>query len=365
VHHFTIKYGAMKNTYQHLTLEERERLAVLLSQNYSLRSIAKVLNRKHQTLSRELKRNRRAGTEYIPCKAHNKAIKRAIKQRTKAPLKNPETYLYVREKLRNDDWSPELISGRIKIDKPHLSICTETIYQYIFGKGKRHKLWKYLDQRHKRRRIKSGRKVNKIKPQSKIPGAISIDMRLKRANNRSQIGHLETDLMEGKRSQKTALSVTADRKSRYINLAKVKNKTAQEKQKVLTLQIKQLQSLKKLNKPIVRSITGDNGSENTSHQQLSNNFGIRYYFCHPYHSWEKGTVENTIKRVRRYIPKGSNIKKFTNGQIQWVENKINNRPMKVLNYLTPNEVMEQETNSYKFRKYRSLKESGGALQVRM
>jgi len=355
----------MNNNYHHLTLEERERLALLLSQNYSLRSIAKVLNRRHQTLSRELKRNRRAGTEYLPCKAHGRAVKRAIRQRTKAPLKNPETYLYVREKLRNDDWSPEIISGRIEIDKPHLYICHETIYQYIFGKGKRHKLWKYLEQHHKKRRIKSGRKVKKQYYSSKIPGAVSIDLRLKRANNRSQIGHLETDLMEGKKSQKTSLSVLVDRKSRHTNLGKVNNKTAYEKQRVLTFQLKSLESLKRSNKPIVRSITGDNGSENTNHQKISKDFGIKYYFCHPYHSWEKGTVENTIKRIRRYIPKGSSIKKLSNTQIQWVENRMNNRPMKVLNYLTPNEVMEQETNSYKFRKYKSLKEASGALQVRM
>ena len=164
---------------------------------------------------------------------------------------------------------------------------------------------------------------------------------------------------------KTALSILVDRKSRHTSLGKVKDKSAYEKQKVLTSQLKQLQSLKKLNQPIVRSVTGDNGSENTYHQQISNDLGIKYYFCHPYHSWEKGTVENTIKIVRRYIPKGSSIKRLTNIQIQWVENKINNRPMKCLNYLTPNEIMEQETNRYKFRRYKSLKETSVALQLRM
>ena len=352
--------------YKHLSLSERVEIYSLLKQGEKLRDIAKIINRDVGTISRELKRNKsRCDMDYLPTKAHDNATKRAIRQRTKAPLKNPETYLYVREKLRNDDWSPELISGRINIEKPHLSICHETIYQYIFGKGKKHKLWRYLEQHHKKRRIKSGRKVKKQYCSSKIPGAVSIDKRLKRADNRSQVGHLETDLMEGKRSQKTSLSVTVDRKSRHTDLAKVKNKTAVEKQRVLTFQLKSLESLKRSNKPIVRSITGDNGSENTNHQKISKDFGIKYYFCHPYHSWEKGTVENTIKRIRRYIPKGSSIKKLTDIQIQWVENRINNRPMKVLNYLTPNEVMEQETNSYKFRKYKSLKEASVALQHRM
>jgi IS30 family transposase len=302
---------------------------------------------------------------YFPTKAHENAVKRAVTQRTKAPLKNAETYLYVKEKLRTEDWSPELISGRITIDKPHLSISTETIYQYIYGKGKRHKLWQFLDQRHKRRRIKTGRAVHKDKPRSKIPGAVSIDLRLKRANTRSQIGHFETDLMEGRRSHETALSVAVDRKSRHTSLAKVRDKTATEKEKVLTFQLKQLESLKKSNKPIVKSVTSDNGSENTNHQKVTQKLGVNWYFCHPYHSWEKGTVENRIKFVRRYIPKGTSIHKLTNNQIQWIENRINDRPMKCLKYLTPNEVIEQEVNRYKFRKFKQSKEDSVALQVRM
>lgn len=171
--------------------------------------------------------------------------------------------------------------------------------------------------------------------------------------------------MEGKRSQKTAPSVLVDRKSRHTSLGKVKNKTSAEKQKVLTLQIKQLQSLEKADKPIVRTVTADNGSENTNHQQISREIRIKWYFCHPYHSWEKGTVENTIGRIRRYIPKGTSINKLTNAQIQWIENKLNNTPRKCLNYQTPNEVMEKESNRYKFRRYKFLKEQFVALQVRM
>src|SRR3989344_381422 len=358
--------NAQKGGYNHVSLDERVFIYTLKQQGKSLRSIAEIVKRDVGTVSRELKRNKsRCDLPYFPTKAHENATKRATNQRTKAPLKNPEIYLYVREKLREDHWSPELISGRLKIDKPHLSICTETIYQYIHGKGKRHKLWKHLEQRHKRRRVKSGRHVYKEKPHSRIPHAVSIDMRLKRANTRSQIGHFETDLMEGTRSQKTALSVAVERKSRHTSLGKVKNKTAYEKQKELTSQLKTLQSLQKSDKPIVRSVTADNGSENTNHQEISNDLNVKYYFCHPYHSWEKGTVENTIKRIRRYIPKGSSIKKLTNIQILWVENRINNRPMKCLHYQTPNEVMEKEANSYKFRRFTSSKETSVALQLRM
>ena len=121
----------MKKQYSQLTLEERERLHILVSQKVSLRKIGKALGRSHQTISRELKRNRRAGTPYIPCIAHEKAIKRLVKQRTKAPLKNHEAYLYVRQKLRYDYWSPETIAGRLSIDLPGQSICQETITSSI------------------------------------------------------------------------------------------------------------------------------------------------------------------------------------------------------------------------------------------
>jgi len=153
------------------------------------------------------------------------------------------------------------------------------------------------------------------------------------------------------------LSVTVDRKSRYIIISKVQNKKAKNKEKVLTFQLKSLQSLQKSNNPIVRSMTTDNGSENTNHKQVSEALNIKYFFCHPYHSWEKGSVENTIGRVRRCIPKGTKLYQYSTEQIQWLENQLNNTPRKCLNYQTPNEVMQQEANKYKFRRYMKNKEA--------
>ena len=355
-----------KIKYSHLNLIERVEIYALFKQGISLRDISEKVNRNVGTVSRELKRNRSRWTKtYEAVKAHQFAAARATEQRTKAPLKNPKVFLYVREKLKEEQWSPEGIAGRLKIDYPEERICPETIYRYIFDKGKRYHLWKYLPLMRKKRKRTKGRGVRKVKPQSKIPGAVSIDLRLKRANNRSQVGHFETDLIEGKRSKKTSLSILVDRKSRHTSLEKVKNKTSAEKQKVLTIQLKSLQSLEKSDKPIAKSVTADNGSENTNHQEISRQTGVKFYFCHPYHSWEKGTVENMIGRVRRYIPKASDIHKLTDMQIQWVENKLNNTPRKILGFKTPNEVMEQELNRYKFRRYKKLKEASVALQLRM
>jgi len=349
--------------YNHLNLEERERLYALREQGKSFRKISELLGRSHTSLAREYRRHSKYGRKYIPCKAHEKALKKGIEQRTKAPLKNIKVFLYVREKLRKN-WSPEAISGRLPIDHPGESICPETIYQYIYGKGKRFKLSSFLSKSHKKRRIKTGRKVG-VGKHSRIPGAVSIEQRPNRVEKRKQAGHFETDLMEGKRENKTALSVNVERKTRYTLLKKVRNKKAKTKEKTMLKNLKMLKSVQKSKKPIIKSVTADNGSENTNHAKISKVLKTKYYFCHAYASWEKGTVENTIGRIRVYIPKGTNLSIYTNQQIQWLENQLNNTPRKCLNYKTPNEAMEQEVNKYKFRKYKKLKEESGALQLRM
>src|SRR3989344_4587371 len=171
--------------------------------------------------------------------------------------------------------------------------------------------------------------------------------------------------MEGTRSEKAVVSVEVFRKTRYTQLSKLSNKKAKTKQKVLTKKLKVVRSLQKSQRPVVKSITADNGSENTNHKKISKELKTNIYFCQPYHSWEKGTVENTIKRIRRFIPKGTPLEQFSDAQIQWLENKLNNTPRKCLNYKTPNEAFEKEVNSYKFRKYRKSKEDSVALRTRM
>lgn len=351
----------MKNTtkglYKQLNLSERVNIYSLREQGKSLRDIAREIDRDVGTISRELRRNKsRADFDYLPVKAHENAIKRLIRQRTKAPLKNPETYVYVREKLREEKWSPEEIAGRIRIDKPHLSICFETIYSYIYVRGKRHKLWKHLTKSHKKRRVKTGRKVQSERGRVTIPDAVSVLARPQKVQKRKTEGHLETDLMEGIKSETDVVSVEVFRKTRYTQLSKMKNKKAKTKKNILTKKLKMIQSLSRAQKPIVKSVTSDNGKENTDHKGISKKLKIPFYVCQPYHSWEKGTVENTIGRMRRFIPKGTPLSKYSDYQIQWLENKLNNTPRKCLNFLTPNEAFEKEVNSYKFRRFRREKE---------
>ncbi|MFC1790700.1 IS30 family transposase, partial [Patescibacteria group bacterium] len=183
--------------YQHLTLAEREKLYALREQGQSFREIARRLGRSHTSLAREYRRHAKYYKPYLPCKAEKKAVEVARQQRQKAPLKNPTVFLYVRTKLREEKWSPETIAGRLPIDFPDQSITPETIYQYIYGKGKIYRLWQNLPRAHKKRKVKKGREVRKDKGKSRLPGVISIENRPQKIAKRAQVGHLETDLMEG------------------------------------------------------------------------------------------------------------------------------------------------------------------------
>lgn len=323
--------------YKQLTLVEREQLYGMQKEGKSLRTIAKWLKRSHSSLSRELRRNIKYGNEYfrneyLPSKAQGLAEKRAKKQRYKAPLKNVKIFLYVRTHLREDGWSPEVIAGRLRLDHPEHSICHETIYQYIYAKRTKSRgmdLEQYLTLRRKKRMKQNGRSVRR---HSKIPEAVSIDLRPKIVQKRKQLGHWETDNVIGKQTDKTALSVTVERKTRFTIITKLQDRTAATKTGAL---------ITRLQEYVTRTLTTDNGSENTNHKQIALTLDLAMYFCHPYHSWEKGTVENTNGRIRRYIPKSVSIDPLTDEYIGALEEKLNTTPRKCLQYKTPYEMMHK------------------------
>jgi transposase, IS30 family len=307
-------------------------------QGVSLRDIAKSLGRDHSTLVRELKRHSKYGRAYKPVLADHQAQVWSDRQRYKAPLKDGETLKYVHDKIKLG-WSPQTISGRIGIDHPDLSISPESIYQWIYYNKywKREKLWKYLECGHKKRRHKQGRKVHSY---TQVLATKSIDLRPEMANLRKEMGHGETDLLESSRSCPAALSVTADRLTRVSQLVKVKDHTGWQKAK----------ALQKKSSPIIwLTITADRGPENKKYTLWEKKLHIAVYFCHAYHSWEKGTVEHINKKIRRFIPKGTNLDDYSWRDIKKIEDWLNNLPLKCLQYLTPYEKMQQELTSLKSR----------------
>ncbi|KKT74236.1 MAG: Transposase insI for insertion sequence element IS30B/C/D [Microgenomates group bacterium GW2011_GWA2_44_7] len=325
-------------TYHHLSLEERERVYALKEQGLSFRDIAKVLSRDHTTVSREYSRNAKYGRVYIPCRAQNQADKRAEDQRYQAPLKEPLIFLYVREHLRKPyRWSPETIAGRLILDHLDKRITKETIYQYIYSKKARgYHLWENLALSRKKRRKARGRGVHR---ESRIPEAVSIDLRPAAVNLRIRVGDWESDNMEGIRGNRKAVSVTVERVTKATLLDLLPTRKAFSKTMALT------HRLGKLPKELRRTLTMDNGSENTNHKIISQRLGLDVYYCHPYHAWERGTNENTIKYLRRFFPKHTSLDEVTEEEVAYVENWMNNLPRKVLGFLTPYEKMSQLLNS--------------------
>lgn len=315
----------MGHTYNHLDLEERERIAILRAEGKSLREIARLLGRSHSTLVRDLKRCQADETGfYLPFLANLKALMKqgVIRKRT---LKCPEIRAYVRAKIALG-WSPEQVSGRLPKDLPGFSISHEAIYQFVYFKAK--DLIPCLPRRHKYR---YRRFWNRRRKKSPIPNRTSILQRPEPVGKREEFGHWESDAVVSKAS-KEVLNVLVERKSRFVRMTKLKQNTAAFTREAILRRLLGLVPKARL------SLTYDNGSENVLHEAINQKLGTHSYFCEPYHSWEKGTVENTNGLIRRFIPKKTDLAKLTDAEIRKVENLLNNRPRKCLGYQTPGEV---------------------------
>ena len=226
-----------------------------------------------------------------------------------------------------------MIAGRMGLDIKGASVCVETVYGYIYSRGARKdKLWEYLPSGRKKRRKKNGRKVQN---KGKVPNALSIDLRPKIINRRKVPGHWETDNVEGIRPAKPALSVSVERMIRVVLMTRLINQTAVVKTQALKKRFRSLPEELRL------SITQDNGKENYGHEETRQALGTEMYFCHAYHSWEKGSVENRNRVIRRFFPKGTDFTEVSEEEVARVEYIINSMPMKCLGFATPYEKMNQ------------------------
>jgi len=321
----------MSKGYKQLSVDERDLIGTLKASGKSIGDIGKMLGRNKSTISRELLRNGPPiYTEYyLPHKAHERAIKRRSQSRKITRLKSVEIKEYVSSKLVIR-WSPELIAGRLQIEHPGLKISHEAIYQWIYNDAKEY--IPYLVRRH-RKRWEKGHSRKHQKPS--IPCRVSIDERPAYIGKRKQVGHWEADTAVSRQSKK-ALHIMIERKSRYTMLDKLERRGAKDVRETI------IRRLSKKPPQMRRTITYDNGSENVSHVMVNNNVGTKSYFCNPYRSWEKGTVENTIGIVRRFLPKKTDFATVSHEELENIENWLNNRPRKCLNFMTPNEAYKAE-----------------------
>ncbi len=290
-----------------------------------MRDIGHALRRNPSSVSRELTRNRVKG-RYDPQKANHKAYARRkdAKYQGMKVMQNLEIRRYVRENMEEKHWSPEQIAGRITIDtKGRLSLHHTTVYKYLYGSYGQG-LCRYL--RYKRYRKK--RRTQKKSVKEVIKNRVFIDSRPRVVNERGRYGDFEGDTMgRPTYASSETLVVARERKSRKLFARKVSRlKYAVEGFQRIFVSLP------------VESLTLDNGVENARYEELN----IPTYFCHPYSSWEKASVEQGIGLIREYIPKKADLKDYSDRDISAIMHTINDTPMKCLGWRTSNEVFEEQ-----------------------
>jgi len=320
--------------YTQITARERDQIAVCLAAALSLRKIATKLKRSVSNISNEVKRNSLHG-QYQAIKAQELSQRRNRASRRTNPLKNSRIYSYVCEGLRCG-WSPEQIAGRLRKDNGGKTIiCHETIYRYVYSKeGRKKNLKEYLTRGYRYRR----KWYQRHSYRRGIPDRISLDLRSKKANNRSQFGHWEIDSVEG-RKHKKGIHTFLERKTRYYQ-AKLMDKIDSQ------FGVKtQLEVFESFPPQACLSATFDNGKENYNHTKLRTKLKMKTYFCDPNAAWQKGANEHFNGVLRRYIPKRTDLTTLSQFELDEIIKEINNRPLKCLRYKTPNEAFNYELQS--------------------
>lgn len=328
----------MSKQYKQLNQEERNQIYLLLRQGKTQKEIALALKRDKSTISRELSQNKhRKFNEYLPDTAQRKSIRKKTKGRKQQYVdKYPEVKEYILEKLELG-WSPEQIAGRM-FREINRYLNQESIYQYIYRlPGRKQNLKQYLRRSHRIRHKKKGRKHQK----GKIPNRVDIALRPKEVDKLA-FGHWEGDTMYYRGHQQT-LATHLERRTGRILAVRPTNKSALSRSRAM------MDELVALPQPARKTMTLDNGLENSEHQRITERIGTQIYFAKPYASYQRARNENGNGLIRWYLPKTTNLDNFTNQQIQDIIELINNRPRKRFGFLTPNEMFEIEMSKLKLK----------------
>lgn len=294
-----------------------------------MRDIAREFGRSPSSVSRELKRNySKIDKQYVAHKAQHKAyVKRKDSKYLGMKVReNPEIEKYIGEKIKPPfRWSPEQIAGRWGKDNPDKpSISPRVVYKYLYSiyGSPLCKFLKYKHYRRVKRKPKSAREM--------IPNRVWIDVRPDIINTRARFGDFEADTMgRPKKASSETLSVMRERKTRKLFAVKVPR---------LKYAMDGFKNIVNPYQDILESVTFDNGVENVRHEELN----VPTYSCHPYSSWEKGSVENGIGVIREFIPKKADLQDYTDKDIADALEIINNKPMKCLDWDTSNEAFDKE-----------------------
>lgn len=315
----------------HLTVEQRYKIQVLKEEGFLQREIAEKIQVHKSVVCRELKRNcdKRSG-KYKAELAEKKCADRHKTKHKKISF-TIDIQQYTEELLK-EQYSPEQIVGFSKLNQK-CCVSVERIYQHIWKDKKNGgSLYKHLRTQGKRYRKRGACKDKR----GQIPDKISIEHRPKIVDEKIRMGDVEIDLIIGKNHKKAILTAN-DRVTGKARIALLSSKSAEQtKEKVVEILYDW--------KPFLRTITSDNGKEFALHKQIAEKLEIDYFFAKPYHSWERGANENLNGLIRQYFPKDYDFNQITEKHIQYVENKLNNRPRKRFGFLTPNQVHLQLIN---------------------
>lgn len=303
-----------------ITKFERHLIAYYRQKEHlNIRQIAKELNRSPSTISREIRRNMSSLGTYCARTAHERYNGRKLRCHKK-PTYNAKDWAKISSYVK-EDWSPEQVS-LIFESKKILNISFQTIYKFIWkDKANGGDLYTHLRQSSKQRRKVNGSSDSRGRIKDKRP----LNERTNGATNRSRIGHFEIDLVVSQKSKHCILTLV-DRKTRFTIIKKLINK------KMITVSNALIKIIRDWN---IKSITADNGTEWHDFKRVEKRTGIKFYFCKPYCSGERGTNENTNGLIRQYIPKRSCMKNLTQWECNAIANKLNRRPRKILNLDTP------------------------------
>lgn len=313
------------NHYKQLAYEQRYQIYIMLKMGIRQTEIAKDIGVHRSTISRELRRNR-GGRGYRPIQANEIALSRRNKARYRV---SPEIWDWIDHLIRMD-WSPEQISGRLKC-REDIHISHEWIYQHIYeDKRNNGDLYRHLRCQKKRRK-----RYGSYDRRGKLSNRVSIDQRPAEVESRQWLGDWEVDTMIGKR-HKQALVTLIERKSRFVLLRKVEQRTAEAVEDTINHLLKPWTN-------DVNTITADNGKEFANHEQIAKKLNAVFYFAHPNAAWERGSNENANGLIRQYFPKKQSFENITNDQTDLVMFSLNNRPRKCLDYRTPIEVFLEQS----------------------
>ena len=313
---------------KHLTAADRGKIEVLLQEQYTNKQIAIKLGRSPSSIGREIKKGLDGSGSYraFVAQCAYEANRRRCKQIPK--LSHPANH-----RLRSwivaclqKGWDPSMISGRMKAEG-FVTVCAETIYSWIYAGSYAiaEKLYQYLRQGKKRRTKHTGRSSHK----SRIPNRVSIHDRLVIVNKKCRVGDWKGDSVIY--THKHAINTVNERVSSLVAFTKLTRKTAEQTASAVVCKLRQY---------IAHTITFDNGSEFTKHEQITEALGTKVYFADPYSSWQRGANENTNRQLRAYLPKRTDIRNLTQEELDSIAWELNNKPRRRLQWHTPQEVYD-------------------------